>query len=124
MFWTPGELASLRGTELERDIAQELEYIRSDYEDQIEPLIARHGLQDLGYSFQRFQAAASLVASRAFKVDDYLGMHDWTYQYMLLLYWKGNDEPKHNFHHLSPEHFCACDYNVSIWLTHAYAVLF
>lgn len=73
VFWTPEELAGIRGTELEMDIEQEVANLRADYEEQISPLCAKHGLEKYGYSFERFQAAASLVASRAFKVDDELG---------------------------------------------------
>ena len=73
VFWTPEELAGIKGTELEMDIEQEVANLRADYEEQIAPLCAKHGLEKYGYSFERFQAAASLVASRAFKVDDELG---------------------------------------------------
>lgn len=73
VFWGPEELALLQGTELGDAIHDELDCVRSDYTDQIEPLIAKHGLEGMKYSFPAFQAAASLVASRAFKVDDAVG---------------------------------------------------
>ncbi|KFM23719.1 Ribosomal N-lysine methyltransferase 3 [Auxenochlorella protothecoides] len=73
VFWGPEELALLQGTELGDAIHDELDCVRSDYTDQIEPLIAKHGLEGMNYSFPAFQAAASLVASRAFKVDDAVG---------------------------------------------------
>lgn len=73
VFWSPGELALLKGTDLGDAIQEELECVRSDYAEQIEPLIAKHGLEGMHYSFPAFQAAASLVASRAFKVDDDVG---------------------------------------------------
>lgn len=73
LFWSEADAELLHGTELGAELDDEKANVRSDYDDTVGPLLSKHGLSGPGYSFEAFQAAASLVSSRAFKVDDHVG---------------------------------------------------
>jgi len=85
-FWSHHELALLRGTEIESIVDKDLQLMKEDYETHVQPMFAKYPhLFDCSknnnkddsdtttsspWSFKAFQVAASLVASRAFGMDD------------------------------------------------------
>jgi N-lysine methyltransferase SETD6 len=85
-FWSHHELALLRGTEIEIIVDKDLQLMKEDYETHVQPMFAKYPhLFDCSknnnkddsdtttsspWSFKAFQVAASLVASRAFGMDD------------------------------------------------------
>ena len=72
VYFSRAELAELEGTELHASVAQDREFMTQDYEEVVRPFFA-HVMADSGSpppSRASFFDAASLVASRAFRVDD------------------------------------------------------
>eukprot|EP00656_Telonema_subtile_P030779 TRINITY_DN33763_c0_g1_i2.p1 TRINITY_DN33763_c0_g1~~TRINITY_DN33763_c0_g1_i2.p1 ORF type:complete len:463 (-),score=93.74 TRINITY_DN33763_c0_g1_i2:98-1486(-) len=74
IFWSDRDKALLDGTEQEGVAEGELDALRQDYEALISPLVQHApelaGLPSSSTDFDSFAAAASLVSSRAFFVDD------------------------------------------------------
>lgn len=72
-FWADEELAELAGTELQDKPQADRQLAREDYDAHVAPLLARHPKRLPAISYELFSRAASLVASRAFGVDDWHG---------------------------------------------------
>lgn len=79
MYWNESEAAELQGTELGGTVDDMRQEVLEDYEENVLPLIAKYpdrfgSLENKEeISADAFAAAASLVASRAFGIDDYHG---------------------------------------------------
>lgn len=77
VLWTEAELALLEGTELAGQVEADRQLMAADFEEHVLPLLGRYPgrLQHAASAFTRegFSVAASLVASRAFGIDDYHG---------------------------------------------------
>ncbi len=82
IFWSKDELRDLRSTNLTPgDIQQEVSDLRDDFQSIIQPLIKHkknkalfdreNGISGSQMTFELYKRATSLVASRAFSVDDY-----------------------------------------------------
>ena len=70
IFWSAQDVELLAGTEMEEMLETDLALMRQDYDESIAPILKRHPeLDGPEMSFEAFQRAASLVASRAFYVD-------------------------------------------------------
>ena len=70
IFWSSEDVELLAGTEMEEMLDTDLALMRQDYDESVAPILKRHPeLDGPGMSFEAFQRAASLVASRAFYVD-------------------------------------------------------
>ncbi|RKP23724.1 hypothetical protein SYNPS1DRAFT_30521 [Syncephalis pseudoplumigaleata] len=76
IFWSDEPLAWLKGTELEESIGKDKHGIKHDYDTQVVPLLKQAPdlfANEQAYTFEQFMRVSSLVASRAFFVDDYHG---------------------------------------------------
>lgn len=73
LFWSEADAELLQGTELGTELEDEKANVRSDYDDTVAPMLSKYDLTGASYLFEAFQAAASLVSSRAFKVDEHVG---------------------------------------------------
>ncbi|KAI7837623.1 hypothetical protein COHA_008549 [Chlorella ohadii] len=75
LFWSDGQLALLAGTELDGRVQADREAAREDFEEHILPLVGKYPgrLRPEFVTLPNFHAAASLVASRAFGVDEWHG---------------------------------------------------
>lgn len=75
--WTDEELEMLKGTEPYEVIKMDKPALKEDYENLIKPILAHH--KDIfpadspHFTFKAFAAASSIVASRAFQMDEYHG---------------------------------------------------
>ncbi|CEG69310.1 hypothetical protein RMATCC62417_05407 [Rhizopus microsporus] len=76
MFWSEEEKSWFKGTELEDPVNNDLNDLKDDYHELVEPLLdeypyifKREG--DDPYSFDKFVKASTLISSRAFEVDAY-----------------------------------------------------
>lgn len=72
VFWPEDDLKSLRGTSLEHKVKQDTQLMSEDYEAIVRPFFEEEGGAGAGEgpTEEDFAAAASVVASRAFRVDD------------------------------------------------------
>ena len=75
MFWAGAERALLQGTERASAPEEDARLTAEDFEEAVAPLAARHPgrLSPGAFTLERFRAAASWVASRAFGVDSFHG---------------------------------------------------
>lgn len=76
LFWTPEERALLQGTERAGAPEEDERLTREDFEEVVLPLVARlhpGRLSPGAFTLERFRAAASWIASRAFGVDSFHG---------------------------------------------------
>jgi hypothetical protein len=73
IFWNDDHLEYLTGTELSNEsVKTELELLRDDYNSIIKPIIQKNRkIFDSNMNFELYKKATSLVASRAFTIDDY-----------------------------------------------------
>lgn len=74
IFWSPSEVAHLRGTDLEGCHERDHPLLEEDFQLIQEVLRANPSVPTSGFTLDNYKAAASLVASRAFGVDDVHGM--------------------------------------------------
>jgi SET domain-containing protein 6 len=76
VFWTAPERALLAGTERAAAPEQDAALMREDFEEVVLPLVAQYPerLPPAAFTLDRFMAAASWVASRAFGVDSHHGV--------------------------------------------------
>jgi hypothetical protein len=73
-FWDESDFVALQGTDFDSEtiIKEEIELMREDYDTIVLPLVNEHKVfNKKEMTFELFQRAASLVASRAFAVDNY-----------------------------------------------------
>ncbi|PRW44560.1 ribosomal lysine N-methyltransferase 3 [Chlorella sorokiniana] len=75
LFWSDAQLALLQGTELDGRVEADREAAREDFEEHVLPLLEKYPgrLRPDFVTLPNFHAAASLVASRAFGVDEWHG---------------------------------------------------
>lgn len=75
VFWTEAELQSLQGTELEDCAAMDREAMKEDFEVNVAPMPSKYPtrLRSSYFTLDNFMRAASLVASRAFGIDEHHG---------------------------------------------------
>ncbi|KAI8824019.1 uncharacterized protein EV422DRAFT_518627 [Fimicolochytrium jonesii] len=73
IFWPSSDLAELKGTDLATQVQNDLVLLQADYTAHVERFIECSGLPAEAFSYEKFLAAASLVSSRAFEVDDFHG---------------------------------------------------
>ncbi|KAI9592288.1 hypothetical protein BDF19DRAFT_451925 [Syncephalis fuscata] len=75
LFWSEASLNWLKGTELEESIVNDKLGIEHDYRTQVAPLVTKYPdlLKAEDYTLDQFIRVSSVVASRAFFVDDYHG---------------------------------------------------
>ena len=71
-FWTAAEVELLKGTELADSVNGLLNDVKEDFETLVAPLVAQYpdAIRAEYWTLENFHFAASLVASRAFGIDD------------------------------------------------------
>ncbi|KAJ1703294.1 hypothetical protein LUZ63_003073 [Rhynchospora breviuscula] len=74
LVWSDEELESLlAGTELDKIIKQDKQFLSEDWKECIEPLIGSFDLDPDSFSLDNYFSAKTLVSSRAFQIDKYYG---------------------------------------------------
>lgn len=75
IFWNEQEISALEGTELQDSAATDKEAMLEDFESHVAPIPNKYPGRFIGnfVTFHNFMNAASLVASRAFGIDEFHG---------------------------------------------------
>ncbi|XP_078182167.1 SET domain-containing protein [Carex rostrata] len=74
LVWSDEEVESLlAGTELDKIVKQDKQFMSEDWEECIEPLIGSFNLGADSFSLENYFSAKTLVSSRAFEIDEYHG---------------------------------------------------